>query len=453
MGRTLIEALAEHVSAVTVAGLPGAVRARGREALLDTLGAILAGTRSETTQDVLATLRAIDGGRQAAVIGTNERLSAAGASLAVGTAAHAWEVDDFGGCGHSGAVVVPAILAAGQLTQATGARLLEALVAGYETAARITAAAGGYRAQTDRGWHTTGTCGSFGAAAGVARLLGLDAERTADALGIAGSFTGGIWAFIHDGAMTKRLHAGKAAANGLVAAYLAQHGVTGPRQVLEAEWGGFFTTYMDGVCDPEALLDGLGRNDRIFESGIKPYAACRANHFPIEAVLSMMTEHRLSDGDVERVTIQLPEESARQLGRTDIRNTLDAQMSMPFGVAVALVRGDADLEHFLPEQLDDPMVHQAMRRIDLVVDEAMSSDQRPQVELRTLDGRCHVLQLHDALGSRTRPLTAQQVRDKFVRLTVDVLPEDRVKSLLDSVERLETLDRAAESIADLTVTG
>src|SRR5262249_40298410 len=140
------------------------------------------------------------------------------------------------------------------------------------------------------GRRCTGTCGSFGAAAAAAKMLGLDEERFADALGIAGTFTGGIWAFLADGAMTKRFHPGRAAENGLSAALLAEAGLTGPRQVLEAEWGGFFSTYGPDVATPELTLAGLGTEFRIARSGMKPYACCRGLHACLDSLFDMMRE-------------------------------------------------------------------------------------------------------------------------------------------------------------------
>jgi len=236
-GITLSERLANFVSALRYEDLPPQVVARAKSALLDTLGAGLAGCRTSEVARVIASVRDCGRGGTATIWGTDVRSGVTGAALINGTMAHSRELDDYGGCGHSGAVVVPAALAAGEHEAVSGRTLLTALVAGYDLAARVTEAAGGYRPHNARGWHSTGTCGSFGAAAAAAKCLGLDAAGTAAALGIAGSYTGGLWAFIVDGAMTKRLHPGKAAENGVFAAHLARHGFTGPAEILDAEWG------------------------------------------------------------------------------------------------------------------------------------------------------------------------------------------------------------------------
>src|SRR5262249_29102766 len=276
-----------------------------KRVLPDTIAAGLAGSHSDVVEIAIAAARAAseNAGGSAVLWGRADRLPAPQAALVNGTAAHAFELDDFGGCGHSGAVVTPVVLALAQLTSISGREALMALLAGYDLAARVLEGAGEYRAHNDLGWHSTGTCGSFGAAAAAARVLKLDPARFADALGIAGTFTGGIWAFLADGAMTKRFHPGKAAENGLSAALLAQAGMTGPRQVLEAKWGGFFSTYSPGIGTPEATLAGLGQEFRIERSGMKPYACCRGLHAGIDALLEIMAETHTGSHAIERINV------------------------------------------------------------------------------------------------------------------------------------------------------
>src|SRR3954467_11331545 len=256
---SLTESLADYWSAARYEDLPPETVRLAKRFLIDTLAAGIAGASSEVAGIAERAIRgALEGSSGTSVLwGQRGTLPPREAALVNGTASHALELDDFGGCGHSGAVVTPAVLALAGRGGISGKDVLTAIVAGYDVAARVTEGAGGYRFHNDLGWHSSGTCGTFGAAAGAAKVLKLDRERFADALGIAGSFTGGIWAFLADGAMTKRFHPGKAAETGLSAALLAQAGMTGPRQVLEAKWGGFFSTYVREIATPEATLQGL----------------------------------------------------------------------------------------------------------------------------------------------------------------------------------------------------
>ena len=169
--------------------------------------------------------------------------------------------------------------------------MIAAVVAGYDLGRRVMEAAGGYDAHNGAGWHSTGTCGVFAAAVAVARLWRLSAAQTRHALGIAGSYSSGNWSFLADGAMTKRLHPGHAAASGLMAAGLARAGMTGPAAVFESEWGGFLATYGGAAADPAALTAGLGAAWRIHRSSIKPYASCRGTHAAVEAALALRGAH------------------------------------------------------------------------------------------------------------------------------------------------------------------
>src|SRR5499426_2157831 len=303
--KTLIEQAADYWATARYQDVtPEAVRLSKRF-LLDTVAAGIAGSHSEVVEIAIAAARAgtESTSGSAAVWGRSDRLPAPQAALVNGTAAHAFELDDFGGCGHSGAVVTPVVLALAGSTKLSGRDALMALLAGYDLAARVLEGAGGYRPHNDLGWHSTGTCGSFGAAAAAARALTLAPAGFADALGIAGTFTGGIWAFLADGAMTKRFHPGKAAENGLSAALLAEAGMTGPRHLLEAKWGGFFSTYSRGIATPALTLQGLGREFRIDRSGMKPYACCRGLHAGIDALLQILTETQADSAAIRRISV------------------------------------------------------------------------------------------------------------------------------------------------------
>jgi len=356
-----------------------------------------------------------------------------------GTAAHALELDDFGGCGHSGAVIVPVVCALAARGGISGKEGLTALLAGYDLAARTLEGAGGYRPHNEKGWHSTGTCGSFGAAAAAARLLRLDAEGFADALGIAGTFTGGIWAFLADGAMTKRFHPGRAAENGLSAALLAQAGMSGPRRVLEAEWGGFFSTYSQGFATPEATLAGLGREFRIAGSGMKPYACCRGLHASLDALFDMMGELAIDASGIAGMVVHGNAQTCRQFDRLAIGNMLDAQFSMQYALAVGALSGRATLDQFEPLRSEEPKVKRLMRLVRVVDDTVIKIGQYPPLELATTDGRSLTRQIPFAKGAPENPLSDADLDLKVRSLVVPVLGEARCRELRDCVARLDEL--------------
>ena len=275
-GDSLSGQLAAYWARARFEDLPASVVHAAKRFLLDTIAAGTAGGATAVVDTVVRAMQAGGSGSGHAVLwGRRERLAPAAAALVNGTAAHALELDDFGGCGHSGAVVIPAVSSLAQGCRATGRDAIVAIVAGYDLAGRVLEGSGGYRPHNERGWHSTGTCGSFGAAAGAARLLRASPDTFTQALGIAGTFTGGTWAFLADGALVKRFHPGKAAETGVSAALLAREGLTGPRHVLDARWGGFYSTYAPGFATPERAIAGLGSEFFILRSGIKPHACCR----------------------------------------------------------------------------------------------------------------------------------------------------------------------------------
>src|SRR3954465_9570292 len=283
---TIAEQLGAFVAQSRYENLPPTVVEKAKRHILDTFGAALAGATSEEAARTMAALSHTEGGGPAPVWGTAEQSSARNAALLNGIAAHAFELDDTGGCDHSGAVVLPAAVAALSLAQqpVSGRAFITAVVLGYDIGRRALESFGGYRPHNEAGWHSTGTCGTFGAAAAAANLFQLRAAEAKSSLGLGGSFSSGLWAFIHDGAMAKRVHAGRAAEGGLLAALLARAGVTGPAHVFEDVWGGFTRSFAPTSADPGAWTRDLGETWRIARVAIKPHAACRSAHSGIDAV-------------------------------------------------------------------------------------------------------------------------------------------------------------------------
>ena len=433
---SLSESLAAFTAELTLERVPAEVVHHARLLLLDLLGAALAGVETEEARAMLAAARAfgpVDG--PCTVWGTARRTTPAVAALVNGTIAHAQELDDFGGADHSGAVVVPVLLALAEAEPGAGsARLLEAMIAGYDVALRVLEAAGGYRVHNNHaGWHSTGTCGSFGAAAAAARMLDLDARRTAWALGLAGSFTGGTWAYLADGAMSKRYHPGRAAEVGLTAGYLAREGFTGPTRVLEAAWGGFLPTYARAAARPDAIRAGLGAEYRIMKSGIKPYASCRGVHSVLDVVFGLRAAHGLRAGDVSSVEVRCHGASLQSLGDRDPQTRLAAQMSLPYGVAIALVAGRASLTEYEPRWVADAAVRAMIERVRMTVDPALDEGTEPFVAILTTEGRR--LEGHEpiGLGDPRNPLPEADIIAKYEGLAPRALTGEAVAALRDAV--------------------
>ncbi len=451
--------LAGFYAGLDHAALPTATAHAVRRHMLDTLGAALAGAAQPEPSAVLAAGALVHGtGGTAAIWGRPCLAPPVLAALVNGTAAHALELDDASGCDHSGAVVVPAVLAA--LPAALGATdgdVIAAVVAGYDLGRRVMEAAGGYDAHNGAGWHSTGTCGVFAAAVAVARLWRLSPALTQQALGIAGSFAAGNWSFLADGAMTKRLHPGQAASAGLFAAALARAGMTGPAGVFEAGWGGFLATYAPATAQPALLTAGLGTEWRIHRSSVKPYASCRGTHAAVEAALVL--RKTVPAGAAVRVEVGAHPTIVRMCGGMRVETLVDAQMSLPYAVAVAWLHGDAGLPSFAPAIRQAPELRRWLDRVRVVHDPAVPSNIAARVTVTAEDGGDVTRRVDVPLGSWDRPLPDALLIAKFQGLAAPVLGPGRTRALQQAVlalgqgsatQILELLAAAEPSLETMT---
>ena len=359
-----------------------------------------------------------------------------------GIAAHALELDDTGGCDHSGAVVLPAVMAALSMSvkPVNGRELITAVVIGYDISRRVLEACGSYSAHNGAGWHSTATCGVFGAAAASARILGLDAQQTLAALGIAGSFSGGLWAFIHDGSQSKKLHSGRAAEGGLLAARFAQQGITGPTKLFDDVWGGFLKTLAADTAVPEALDVDLGHVWKLARCSIKPYAACRGTHSTIDALGLLLDQLQVSADQVESVQVSLCGFLQDMCGGQGINTLPAAQMSLRYALAARLVHGHCRLEAYDDEKRRHPRIAYWMSRIRLEVDPLLSEDGEPVVSVQTVDGRQASLCVEVPLGAPGNPLSDVLLAEKFFSLATRVMPREQAQALFEQLCRLDALE-------------
>lgn len=434
-GATRVAALAHFVASATPSDLPSAIRIKIARHTLDTLACGVAGAASQEAQAALDLILATEQRGEVPIWGTNEALSARSATLVNGIACHAFELDDTGGCDHSGAVVIPAALAAAAMADhpISGEEFLLAVTLGYDIARRVLEACGGYEPHNEAGWHSTATCGTFGAATAAARLLRLDATGIAHALGHAASFSGGLWAFIHDGSQTKRIHAGRAAEGGLLAALLARSGVSGPSNVFEDVWGGFLATFAPGSSRPEALTVGLGESWRLERVSLKPYASCRGTHSAIDALGGLLDRHKLAPDEVERIEVRLSPFLSDMCGGRDVATLPFAQMSLPYALAVRLALGHASLLAYSATEREDPRVAAAMQRVSLIVDPSIAADEEPFVRVLARDGRADDMRVEKALGSPANPVTDEAYFAKVRSLAAMALDEAGAERLIDGI--------------------
>jgi len=450
MAKTLSTQLGEFFSKLDKNALPPETVHAVRRHTLDTLGAAIAGSaQPEPRAAFLAGKTAFGSAGSSAVWGTQHRVSPALAALINGTAAHALELDDASGCDHSGPVVLPAVFAALGLPGCTADEwdLVCAIVAGYDVGRRVMEASGGYDGHNGAGWHSTGTCGAFAATAAVARVLCCDASTTTNALGIAGSFASGTWAFLADGAMTKRIHPGHAASAGILAVEMSRTGLVGPKQVFEAPWGGFFNTYVGKQAIPDLLVSDLGCPWRIHRSSIKPFASCRGTHAAVEAALKLRAD--LPVKDIDHLTVTVTPTVEKMCGNKNVASLIDAQMSLPFAIAIALLYGDASIDRFSDVQRTNPNVRALMARIEVLADASLTSNVASRLSITTRNGRTRELAIDVPLGSPDNVLPQSLLLQKYHCLVTPVIGDLRAHALAQRIMALGA-ERVAVSLDDLT---
>ncbi|MDE4603913.1 MmgE/PrpD family protein [Sinorhizobium meliloti] len=442
-----VDRLASFLSALRFEALPADVVEKTKVHIADTIGSALAGARSA---EVRIARRAAGAPGSALIWGTGDRAAAREAALINGVAAHAFELDDSGGCDHSGAVVIPAVLAA--IAEAkqpvTGRELIASVAAGYETGRRVLEAAGGYDSHNGLGWHSTGTCGTLAAAAAVARLSGFDDLATRDAITLATSFSSGLWAFIHDGSQSKKIHAGRAAEGGLLAARFAGEGLAGPSKVFDDVWGGFFRAFNKDACEPQKLCEGLGEDWKVRRAVLKPYASCRGAHSAIDALDDLLSESGRDAAEIDRIELRL---SAMLMGMCGARESgamAPTQMSLPYALAARCVLLTAGLQAYAADRRADPRLRAVMDRMLLTVDDRMQPLDEPVVTLLFEDGVRLSRMVPRATGSAERPMRPATIRAKFEELAAMSIETEQTDRLWRTIAELEHLEdcRALEPL-------
>jgi 2-methylcitrate dehydratase PrpD len=432
--RGITMALAEFIAGLKPAAIPSATREVLGKALVDGLGCALYGLATPWGRIMRDYARDRQGPPEASLWGAGTRVSVGHSALAAGTAIHSFDFDDHSRAKiHPGAVVLPVVLALGEREGVDGATLMTAMAAGYETMNRVSLAANPGRARM-RGWHLTGTTGTFAAAAAACVILGLDAATTASALGLAGTQSAGLWAFTADGGMSKRMHPGRSAEAGVAAALLAARGFAGPRYILEAEDGSFLFGMSDDPR-PGMAAQGLGTTWHTDMTCFKPHACCGSNHACVDAALDIVREHHIAVDDIDRIVAGIPSVVNTQTGfdyRAD--SVLNAQMSLRYNIAVALMDGQAYLEQFTPERIVEPRVVALSRRVDIEIDpdidRAYPAIYGGRVSLALRDGRTMTRRVDYSLGMPENPMPRAQIERKYLSLASAAVGDEAARRIL-----------------------
>jgi 2-methylcitrate dehydratase PrpD len=423
--------------------IPPEVIDRAKACILDTLVVALYGSTKPWSRTVLEFIRSSGAKGHSTVLGEGWKAQAPQATLANGVMAHAFELDNVrqpGAGVHPGATALLPALAMAEEKRADGRALLTAFVAACEVMSRIGVAAGNSLEQ--RGFHAPPLTGTFGAAVAVGRLLRLDETRMVSALGIAGSYSGGLMEFSRSqgGAMIKRLHLGKAAEGGATAALLARGGFSGPESVLEGKFG--FCQVFSNSPRLAYLTHRLGREFETLNICIKRYA-CHINaHAPIEGLQKLKEQHRFAPEDVAEIIIGGIEKLVTHHSIYGPKDLMAAQYSVPFCAALSLHCDPADPESFSERAIRDRKIHAAARLVRLKVDREIEKkgwDRAARVTVRLKNGRSHTVLIIHFRGTPQNPLSRPELEKKARSLTNGLISNRRLGQLLQMVDSLEQL--------------
>lgn len=438
-GGAITRGLAEYVVGSRFTDIPAEVRHEGVRSLINFIGCSVAGSRHETVEAALAALKDLDAAGEAVVLGRSERLDPMNAALINGISSAVLDFDatQFKRTNiHPSGPVLPPLLAFMTSHPVSGADFLHAYILAVEIACRL---ANGIFGETNPGWHVTGATGGIGAAAGVGRLLGLDAQKMAAAFGIAATQAGGLREMY--GTMCKSFTPGRTAQNGYLAAMLAARGFDSAERAVEGDKG--LAMVMTGRPPESGILQGLGQRFEIMHNIYKPFACAIVSHAAIDGALRLRKSHAIAADQISSVQLLVNPQTLALAGKRDPRSGLESKFSVYHGVALALLYGDADPRRFEDGYARDPALADLRARVNAEAKATFAKDQA-EVTIILNDEREVKTSVDHAIGSLVNPMSDADLDGKFRSLCEDGLPKEKV-------ERLLSLCRNCEQLTDASV--
>jgi 2-methylcitrate dehydratase PrpD len=432
--RDVTRKLSRYVVAMRFQDLPEAVRHEIGRSLLNWLGVAVGGSRHQAVEIALAAVMPFSGPPQAGIFGRSERLDVINAALINGISSHVFDFDDTDllTAIHPSAPVMPTVLALAELNPVSGRDLVTAIAMGFEIECRLGRAV--QPALGAIGWHPTGVVGVFGAAIAAGKLLGLDEERMCHAVGLAATQPVGVREMF--GSMTKSFHPGRAAQNGLLAAFLAAKGYTSSFQGIEAKCG--WARVVSTKQDWQSIADGLGEDYEIYRNSYKPFACGLVVHPVIDGCIQLRNEHNLTADMIERIVLDVDPIVLQLTNKRTPRTGLEGKFSVYYVAALAIVAGCAGEAQFSNGMVCDPVITALLDRVSVTANPSIAKQQaRVRIQLR--DGRVLDRFVAEAIGSVKNPMSDAALEAKFMDLADAILPADRTRRLIDlcrSVERL-----------------
>jgi 2-methylcitrate dehydratase PrpD len=451
---TFSEILARHHAALRLERFPDTVIAAAKLHILDSLGCLLAGSRLEPGKLAYELAVAASGANaESTLFGTVRRASYCDAVQAMSAAAHCGEMDDIhGGAGTCvGGIVVPALIAMAEKYGGTGRRLLEAMIAGYETTVRVGLAIDAPKL-FERGWWPSTVCGGVGVAAAGARFFDWPVEKTVNALGIACLHAGGMLTGGNEGATARHLAFGRAAQSGIAALLAADVGLIGLRRAFEDPRGFCLTIREEPNWSYLRDMDHC----HLPEVAFKPYPCARQLHAGVQALLAIMERYSVTPRAIEAIELSVPTQNATMVNRPAMPASHAASVgSGQYVMAVTALRGKIDLASFGSEYLHNDQVRQLMAKV--AVSRSAELDRHfpkywpGRVTVKLTGGRVHTEEVIVPKGERENPMRVRDIEEKFLALAVPVLGDAKAKSLIDEVASLSIRSSLEPLIEALTM--
>ena len=439
---------AKNLTTIRYEDLPKGVVEATKKQVLDLLGVAMGGFSKPGPKELREIVRDWGGKEESSIIGCKQKVPAPNAAHVNATMAHALDYDDVHETAimHSGVAVIPTCMAMGERKgNVSGKEFITAIALGVDMMCRLALATTPGTRPLNTGWHLTTLYGFLGAAGTAGRMLGLDEERMVNALGIAYHQCSGNGQCVIDGALTKRMGPGFSVRGGITAALLAEKGVTGAKNSLEGEMG-LYKLYHRGNYDNKPLTIDLGKTFEGINVAIKPYPCCRGVHPAIDAALALVNENKLKAVDIQKIKLSVSEGHYHLLcepedAKLNPRNPVDAQFSIPWGVATAMVRRQVTLEDFTDKAIKSQDILDLTRKMSIKIDSTLNRPvniEPTRVEITTKEGNVYSKEVAHPLGSLERPMSFKDCARKFRDCAKELSSEqaDRVIEFIGQLEQM-----------------
>lgn len=445
-----LEQLSDFIFSFDLDNVPENVAETAKICVLDSFSAAVGASKDSLIVDIIRKYKEFyNTGNEngISVWGHNIKLPVVQAVFINAMMGHKLELDDVhtNSKTHIGTVVVPTAICMAQYLGSSAKEFLEAVICGYEVMSRI-GMGFGVSSHRNKGWHVTSTAGTFGAAAAAAKLMKLNADEIVNALGMAGTQSFGLWAFLEDSASSKILHPARAASSGIEAAMLAKAGMTGPVNILTAKDGSLFAAMSDEF-DLSLVTKDLGVVFEIKNVDNKPYPCCRSTHCAIDSAIYLMSNYKIDVNDIEEVQIGTYLVGYKQCGLTEgsknPNTSTEAKFSTPYTFATALINGNVSLEHFTTKSIMDDNVRSLLKRVSVYSDDEFTKRYPMHWGCRTKiimrDKNIYETEVKDASGSTYNPVSVNDIRNKAVPLLKVAYDENKVIEKILNIEKYSDL--------------